>query len=215
MKHRKPNLKIAVILAIAAIPTLTRADIVELPLACTGEYSFLQTWSTQFDVGVAFTEISSIYMNWSGEITAKEILPGGTADGLFTASLYESDPHSYFGHAYIQGGSATHPDPEPFDTQSMFSNEGWSPLLDGQARIQIMLSNVSHPLDAGTLSLPSGTLDSATLVIEGQPIPEPGILSMLLLGIGIVRARHRESWTFAESSSGIPTSHPMIERRKP
>ena len=60
------------------------ADIVELPLACEGVYDFNQPyWTTDFDLGVTFTEISNVYIDWSGEITS----------GL---AIYYSDPNAPF-----------------------------------------------------------------------------------------------------------------------
>ena len=43
------------------------AAIVELPLDCAGTYDpDNQYWTTDFDLGVTFTEIFHVYIDWSG-----------------------------------------------------------------------------------------------------------------------------------------------------
>ena len=154
------------------------ATTIELPLGCEGEYGFHDTWTVDFDLGVQFTEISSVYMDWSGEITASQGLLFPIAF-QFVASLYESDPYNY----YAQGGIPTYPDPEPFDLTSQFNANDWTMLLDGQSNIEIWFGDTIHAFDS-VVSAGTGRLDSATLVIEGTIIPEPA--SILLLGSGAV-----------------------------
>ena len=57
-----------------------RATIVELPLDCAGTYCIGYSWEADFDLGVEFTDISSVSIEWSGEIT------GGR-------SVYTSNPN--------------------------------------------------------------------------------------------------------------------------
>ncbi len=51
-----------------------RADIVELDLfsiGCPSEYDINSPyWQKDFDLGMEFVEIDSVYIDWSGEITA-------------------------------------------------------------------------------------------------------------------------------------------------
>lgn len=187
-------MKTAIITVVIAITllgasSLAEADIFELPLAAEGEYDFQDTWTTEFDLGVTFTEISNVYIDWSGTITGQEILNDGTIDAQFVATLYELDPHDYFARAYVQAGAATYPEPEPFELQSVFTSEDLSLLLDGQSSIEIWFGDISHPSDP--LGLPSGALASATLEIEGTIVPEPGTIFFLAIGIVCVRAKHR------------------------
>ena len=59
-----------------------------------------------FDLGVTFTEISNIYIDWSGRITAELVGadPPFPINGQFVAKLYEADPYDYLGTAYVQAG---------------------------------------------------------------------------------------------------------------
>ena len=176
---------VAVILFIHATPS--QAAIFEVPLACEGEYILSDTWNTDFNLGTAFTEITNVYISWSGEITASQ-------DWLFVvayqfvASLYELNPHDYYSRAYVMGGVDTYPDAEPFNLESVFDNDDWSLLLDGQSSIEISFWDTIHPLGSdgndGT-----GTLNPATLVIEGNVVPEPG--TVLLFGLGGLLLRRR------------------------
>src|SRR3989339_1322847 len=62
------------ILLLAGVPALCQGAIVELDLfsiGCPTEFDFDSSfWRTNFDLGVTFTEISHVYIDWSGEITA-------------------------------------------------------------------------------------------------------------------------------------------------
>ncbi|GAJ23597.1 unnamed protein product, partial [marine sediment metagenome] len=106
-----------------------------------------------FNLGFTFTEIFNLYIDWSGEITGEETMNAGIIDTQFVATLYELDPHDYFGRAYVQGGADTYPDPEPFDLQSPFNGQDWTMLLDGEASIEIWFGDTPHPLDLVALSL--------------------------------------------------------------
>ncbi len=164
---------------------------IKLPLGAEGRYDVNSPyWQTDFDLGVTFTEISHVYMDWSGTITGEltnwsgtitgELTtsgrpdPGNTTplDAQFVAKLYELHPHNYFGWADVRGGAGTYPGPEPFDLLSEFTDEGWSALLDGRGSIEIWFGGIARP-GGFTVEYPSGQLDSATLVVEGTIVPEP------------------------------------------
>ena len=184
---KKTVILIMVVLVVVSISSLANAEIIELTLDCGGEYGLADTWTTNIDLGVSFTEISNIYINWSGTIIGQETMNSGVIDNLFVTTLYESNPLNYFGRAYVQGGAATYPATEPFDVQSVFTDEGWSALLDGQFNVEILFSETSHPLDI-TLNVPTGQLDLATLVVEGVIIPEPATLLFTVVGLAGLRA---------------------------
>ncbi|MCK5272908.1 MAG: PEP-CTERM sorting domain-containing protein [Sedimentisphaerales bacterium] len=169
-------------------------------LGCPQEYSWVTpNWSSSFDMGVTFVEINNVYIDWSGEITAELVVPCGSPpetptqplDSLFMATLYETEPHDYFGRAYVQGGAATSPAPEPFSLQSEFDEVDWSALLDGEASIEIWFGGISRPMWYCTVEPPEGKIDSAVLVIDGI-IPEPSTLSLMFIGLLITRKRNRK-----------------------
>lgn len=169
------------------IAGMANGAILELPLECEGEYGSGDTWTTNFDLGVEFTEISDVYVDWSGEITASKDMYVIVAH-QFVASLYEYEPHDYFSRASVRGGVATYPDPEPFDLSSAFTDEDWTLLLDGQSSIQIWFGDTPHAGSGGTEG--TGTLNSATLVIEGTVVPEPASILLLLGGVAVMNKRN-------------------------
>jgi hypothetical protein len=68
MKANIVKLAAASLLAVCCV---AKADIVQLSLPCAGVYD-LNTpyWSADFDLGVTFTDISHVYVDWSGETIA-------------------------------------------------------------------------------------------------------------------------------------------------
>jgi len=155
-------------------PVSTVTVSIKLPLGAEGRYDVNSPyWQTDFELGVTFTEISHVYMDWSGTITGELTTSGrpgpgntGPLDAQFVAKLYELHPHNYFGWADVRGGGGTYPGPEPFDLLSEFTDEGWSALLDGRGSIEIWFGGTARPVGF-TVEYPSGQLDSATLVVEG------------------------------------------------
>ncbi|NIP52391.1 MAG: hypothetical protein GWN67_09830 [Phycisphaerae bacterium] len=58
-------------LFITFVITSADAAIVELPLAAEGRYDVNSVhWEMDFDLGITFTEISHVYIDWSGEMMA-------------------------------------------------------------------------------------------------------------------------------------------------
>jgi len=172
------------------------ADIVELnlfDLGCPIEFNWdTQNWQTDFDLGVEFVEISSVYMDWSGEITA------GLATNLLKPGP-QPFPLDVFICAYldipiragtsVQGGGDTYPVPEPFDHQSDFKLWGsWSGLMDGQATIWLYYNELVGPyltyVESGLVYL-----ERVTLVVDGVIVPEPASLLLLSLGGFLLRKK--------------------------
>lgn len=180
----------AIVVVVLVVQSNVHAAVFEIPLACQGQYDAGQTWTTDFDLGVSFTQISSIYIDWSGSITAELIAlvddPYVTLpwDAQFVANLYDLSSHDFCGAAYVVGGEATYPLPDPFDLQSAFSNNAWSKLLGGQGTVEIGFWGTILPAIYYTVEPPSGQIQSATLVLEGTPVPEP--ITLLLLGAGAI-----------------------------
>jgi hypothetical protein len=169
------------------------ATIVELDLlslGCPTELNIDSTyWQTNFDLGVNFTEITNVYMDWSGSITA----------GLAIDSYHQYEPFPLqvgllaglgipfnWRHTDIWGGETTYPAPEPFDCLSEFvyGSMSWSELFDGQGSIGIEYQEVIMA-DLGGRYVEHGsvTLDKAILRVEGT-VPEPA--TILFLGAGII-----------------------------
>jgi hypothetical protein len=192
MKRGIISIAAAVMVLIWGLARIAEADIVELSLSCEGQYDSGQSWTAEFDLGVTFTEISNVYIDWSGKITAELVGadPPFPIDAQFVAKLYEFAPYDYLGNAYIRTGAFMYPDPEPFDLRSTFTNEGWAMLLDGKGSIEIWFGGIMRPEYLGTLEPPSGLLESVTLVFDGVPIPEP--VTILSLGLGFLILRRKK-----------------------
>ncbi|MDH4240762.1 MAG: PEP-CTERM sorting domain-containing protein [Phycisphaerae bacterium] len=184
--------KITAISILVVLFGITAADaaIIELPLAAEGRYDINSVhWEMDFDLGITFTEISHVYMDWSGEITAglaiDQTTPGPQPFPLdvgLHASL-GSNPWPRLTDVY--GGEATYPEPEGFDFQSKFGLPGsttWSDLLDGQGTISIyyvqLILVTGRYVESGFVDL-----SSATLIVEGTPVPEPATVIFLTLGV--------------------------------
>jgi hypothetical protein len=169
---------------------MAKADTVELPLNCAGTYDInTPYWTSDFDLGVTFSEISHVYIDWSGEITA----------GL---AIYYTDPCNPFPlevgiragftfpfrYVAVWGGEQSYPAPEPFDFLSEIKPSTWSDLLDGQGTIRIqfeelIMTNGRYIKDGSVM------LDDAALIVEGTVIPEPA--TFLLLSLGGIMLRKR------------------------
>ncbi|MHC4633209.1 MAG: PEP-CTERM sorting domain-containing protein [Planctomycetota bacterium] len=148
-----------------------------------------------FDLGVTFTDISHVYIDWSGEIMAglavDPMRPGPQPFPLDVGLLASlgRNPGSRITDVY--GGEATYPEPEGFDSRSEFElswSTTWSDLLDGQGTIAIDYTVLGGPYVA---YVESGFVDlsSVTLVVEGTPVPEPATLFLVAFGAVMMRKK--------------------------
>ena len=152
---------------------------IEIPLACAGRYEPNSLdCKIDLDLGVSFTSISHVYMDWSGE--AK----GGLYEDFYKPTQ-EPSPinegiYAYLGdnpsprYVIVSGGKTTYPEPEAFDCQSKFELWGstWSDLFDGQGTVVIGYSSLGS---GGGTFIEHGfiVLNEAALVIRGAMITEP------------------------------------------
>jgi hypothetical protein len=149
---------------------------VKFPLAAEGRYDPNSPgWQTDFDLGVRFIEISHVYMDWSGEITAglaiDPMMPGPQPFPCDVGLIAYLGRNPGARHATVYGGEETYPDPESFDSRIEFELLGsttWSDLLDGQGTIKIGYVVLGGPylyyVEFGFVDL-----SRATLVAVGTP----------------------------------------------
>jgi len=175
------------------------ADIVELnllDLGCPTEFNWDSPyWTTNFDLGVTFFEISHVYMDWSGEITAGLAILYDNPDEPFPldVGVYTSlGFNPYLRRATIWGGETTYPETQVFDCLSEIGLTGtstWSDLLDGQGTITIgyteFIMLFGRYVEHGFVNL-----TKATLVVDGVIVPEPA--TFLLMGLGGLLLRKKE-----------------------
>jgi len=152
-------------------------DIVKFPLNCAGTYDInTPAWTSNFDLGVTFSEISHVYIDWSGEMTAglDEYKGNQRVQKVgFDAELLGAYPNIQI--ARILGGVSTYPEPEEFDeiTEFWVWEPGiWDNLLDGNDTIKIDFLSFAGGPGSNVISYGLGVLNDATLVVEGIVIPE-------------------------------------------
>ena len=171
---------------------MVRGEIFEVPLDCAGEYGVGDVWTVPIDLGVTFSEITSVGIDWSGEICATVIADAQTGspeipiDGQFFARLYESSPYHYFGEAIISGGGTTYPGVFLFTEQSLLSATDWVELTDGIANMAIWFYDTRPAtMDHVVVEEGSGELIFGTLIVEGTVVPEPGTLGLVVVGAAV------------------------------
>ncbi|MHC4643768.1 MAG: hypothetical protein ACYS32_19160, partial [Planctomycetota bacterium] len=110
-------MKNIIVLSLVVLLGLSVADAVvfEVPLACEGRYGPGQSWSTNFDIGFTFTDITNVYVEWSGTITAEEVCPCADhcttlpVDGKFVVRLRKLNYYYEISNAYTRAGATTYP----------------------------------------------------------------------------------------------------------
>jgi hypothetical protein len=176
---------------------ISRADIVELDLfdlGCPTEFNRdSQYWQADFDLGIEFLEIDSVYINWAGGITAGLAILHSNPDEPFPLDVgigayFESPPS--WRHVTVWGGGTTFPEPELFDCLSEFvyGSMPWSELFDGKGTITIDYEELiileGYYVEGGYVSL-----NRAVLRVDGVIVPEP--TTFLLLCFGWIALRKR------------------------
>lgn len=186
------------IVLIFATTGIGEAVIVELPLDCTGTYDHDNPyWETDFDLGVEFTEISGVYIDWRGEITGGLVQnvspitfePIGDPRPVDTGIEASLGFNPSLRITSVRCGSETYPDAELFDLVSEIDlpySSTWSDILDGKGKIVFDYSNLiilyGYYIERGKV-----VINDSTLIIEGTIVPEPA--TVLLFCIGAVALR--------------------------
>jgi hypothetical protein len=154
-----------------------------------------------FDLGVSFSEISHVYIDWSGEATAGLIAQAGeppyTPWPMDTAVRAYINLGSYaqYADAFVGGGVSTYPSPYPFDTRSEFQlylDSTWSDIRNGRGSISVYYYLPIMSQDRIIIDYGSVALNGATLVVDGTIIPEPSTVLLLSIGLSrIIRTKSR------------------------
>ncbi|MBN1392101.1 MAG: PEP-CTERM sorting domain-containing protein [Sedimentisphaerales bacterium] len=191
---------IAIMLATAGVALGDTVELNLFSLGCPTAFDHnSQYWTSDFDLGVTFTEITNVYIDWSGEITAGLVVRNSDPCNPFprdvAISTYLDMPIDAGASAW--GGQDTYPTPEPFERQSdyqLFGLGTWSGLLDGRATIwlyyETLMIGEGYYIKSGSI-----ILNKANLVVEGV-IPEPSSLCLIGLGgLWIIRKSQKNRYS--------------------
>jgi len=189
-----------ILLIIATPVDAELVDLDLLALGCPQEFPGTWTyWESDFDLEVTFSNISHVYIDWAGEITAGlfQMTDPDTFEPIGDPIIAEEGIYVSLGFnpnlrkEILWGGDLTYPAPEPFDTLTEItlpSATTWSDLLDGQGNVKIGYYTVigmnGHYVERGNI-----VLNDATLIIDGTVVPEPTAILFLSIGICGVRLR--------------------------
>jgi hypothetical protein len=193
---------LSVFVGVIALCNAARAEIFEVPLPITGTYQLNERRDFSVDFGTGFSEIREAWLRLEGTMVAPLRGPFGDPtptiphDGLFQVFLTE--PRLVATGPSV--GRDTYPSPEPFGGQFPFESFepiDWSPLLDGRTAGWTTMTHsgvVGNQIVAGG----TGTITSASLILDATVIPEPTLavgvgLGVWLCGLSSRRRRRRHS----------------------
>jgi len=183
-----------------------QAELVELDLlslGCPSTFNYNQSgWTHNFDLGVQFSDIQHVYMDWEGEITAALIQdthpvthePIGDPHPIDVGLGAHIDKPFDWRYTNTWAGESTYPNPEQFNELSEFINGDLplSELYDGQGFLGVGYNEYiilnGYYIGGGTIEL-----SELKLVIDGTIIPEPSTLCLYscYFGISFVKTKLR------------------------
>jgi len=176
------NLMTAIV--VLAVGTPLMAVTYAVPLCSNRPFTTGYPFYFNIDLGTPLASVQQVQFSCEGTITGGLISYGQPYGTKFLAGLDEGPGYWLATASYA--GEATWPAPESFSGTYGFSSSGganWDMLLDGQTSGWIELSVLfwipEHP---PPISFPSGTISSASLIIEATPVPEPGSALLVLIG---------------------------------
>jgi hypothetical protein len=173
------------------IQTSALAITVQIPLpSLVGDILGYPNGRTQaFDLGMSFQSIQDVRLETTGIFT-----PGVDRDPFdpFSGKLIVwnvqievcMEPPQGLWTVYVGGYDGSYTDNQSFQQRS---GATWDFLLDGKAEIIAQLTGYYPPQP---VTLPTASISTAYLIVEGTPVPEPCTLMLLGLGAVILRKKH-------------------------
>jgi hypothetical protein len=188
---------IALVVLVLGFAGITKAATVEFnlfDLGCPTTFSYNSSrWRTDIDLGIPVSEISHVYIDWSGTFTASLLAYGDDPANPFPMDVSLSAELVTGLTSYsirISGGESAYPAPQSFTAVSNLFNVGsWSPsepYINFRYSEPVPFGKPVNFVEHGSL-----TLNDATLIIEGTIVPEPASLFLLALG-GLFLKRGRK-----------------------
>lgn len=168
------------------------AAIVELSLPCEGRYDWQTPGCTvNFDLGVEFSEISRVYIEWSGEmmgwLVTDMVTPAYRPPYPINMQVFfdlGSNPSIRGGT--VKGGRITYPEPEQFDRpvdMTLPDGSTWSDLLDGTGQLTLWTWH-SSAIEVRSVEPGYIYVRDIAVVVEGTVVPEP--MSFIYLSFGAI-----------------------------
>lgn len=159
------------------------AAIYSVSLNVNGYYGFNDPTDFNIDLGVQFTQIHEVRFQAQGDIYAVD------APGLFECTLIAAPAKGQ--HSYgPEIPPSSPPVSVPFDCDATFiasNGATWDFLLDGKAVGYVrLITSATYPPEFPPENI-TGNINSASLLIDATPVPEP--TSLLLFGLGALFLR--------------------------
>ena len=170
---------VVVVMAVGALlGGQAQGDTFVVPLDAAGPYQMYESVYFDFDLGVELSAVYDVRVDWAGGVRAGVSCDFEPFPWMFELWL----PVDGGGYKVASGpevGLATYPDPEPFAAVSTFRSiaggYGWDFLLDGAASGWVELAFLLYFPECPPRVFPSGSLEGASLIIDGTPV-DPALI---------------------------------------